>query len=255
MALEVVSASEIGRQIEIKNKLEQINSNTTNEEKGGVILFDSEKVTPAQEKANAVFDDLMLTLQNIGEEAAKKALEGYKSREAEQVLQEVLDATVVLRAFADRKITFQRAITYEEKAKRKGDVISAFQANYIMLGNKPYDVGLMIRSKQFEKLASVGKTIEFDESREPRLRFDITPHHSDDFTITIRIDPGQQITFDIILKNIDNLNFESAGQTEGHHFPSGLPYQDLKTSFSETLEAIKDFVQVEGTETQSYKVA
>ena len=255
MTLEVDSPSEIGRQIEIKSKLEHINSNTTDEERGGVILFDSEKVTPAQEKANAVFDNLMLTLQNLGEEAAKKALGGYESKESEQVLQEVLDSTVVLRAFADGKITFERDRAYEEKAARRGDAISAFQANYIMLGNKPYDVGLMIRSKQFEKLASVSKVIGFDESREPRIRFDITPYHSDDFTITIRIDPGQQITFDIILKNIDNLNFESAGQTEGHHFPSGLSYQDSRSSFAETLEAIKGFVQVEGGETEAYNVA
>lgn len=253
--IEAESPSEIGRQVEIESKLEQLNQNTSNEEKGGVILFDSEKVTPAQEKANAVFDNLMLTLQNLGEEAAKKALGSFESNESEQILQEVLDTTVVLRAFADGKIEFERNKAHEEKAAKRGDEISAFKAVYIMLGDKPYDVDLMIRSKQFEKLSSVGTEIGFDESREPRMRFDITPHQSDDFTIIIRIDPSQQITFDIILKNIDHLDFKSAGQVEGHHFPSGLSYQDSRASFAETLEAIKGFVRVEGEEPVSSKAA
>jgi len=87
MATEALSAeAEIGRESEIQAALNEIRDRTTNEEKGGILLFDKEKPTPEQRRANEIYDNLMYTVQRIGETAAKEALKGLQSESYEMVL-------------------------------------------------------------------------------------------------------------------------------------------------------------------------
>jgi len=149
----------------------------------------------------------------------------------------------VTRAFADGEIEFSHRSGYEAGRAAKGDNIYAYQAIGILIDNQEYDVRLMIRPRPFEKMAGVGRELSFEEDREQRMRFDIKPHHSPDSAVTIRIDPGDQITFDIIVPRIEEVDLREAGQLRGHHFDSGLEYRHARASFTEVLEAINSRVK------------
>lgn len=245
--MEEPSSGEIGHCSEVQSTLEKIRENTSNEQQGGVILFEDEK-TPAEKRANEIYDSLSITLEEIGEEVAKKASMGSQTQEVDKVLNEILEATFVTKAFASGEIEFEHDSRHEQEARNRGDKIHSYTTRGALIGLKEYDIDLMIRPEPFEKIAAVGRDIQFEDDRQQRLALTIRPRNFSGSDILVRIDPDDEIKFDIEADWIDLLDLSGAGQIAGHHFSSGLKYADARASFSQVLEAINTKVKVRGQE-------
>ncbi|MDP2670958.1 MAG: hypothetical protein Q8P13_00630 [bacterium] len=241
------NSPEIGPHSQIDSTLEKIRSNTSDEERGGVILFEQEK-TPAEKRANEIYDSLSLTLGEIAEEAAAQSKKGQHGREAEIVLNEILEVTNVTNAFSKGEVEFERNTSHEAEATARGDKIYSYRSNGALIGLKEYDVDLMIRPAAFERIAEVGRNVQFEDDREQRLALRIHPRQAMGSDILVRIDPEDEIQFDIQADWVDLLDFSAAGQKAGHHFSSGLKYADSRASFREVLETINTKVKVRGAE-------
>lgn len=253
MVIEALSPTEeISREAtvaEVNAALESIHKETTNEEaeEKGILLFKEEK-SPIERSANEIYDGLMLTVSEVGDKAAEKALDpgNTEADKYKTVLEGLVSVAKVTRAFADDKILFSRDVNFEREREREGDKVYAYKASGLEIGGRNCDVTLRIRPKSFLRVSGLGRRLETAGSRDQRMNFRITPHRLRTTLAEIRIDPAEKITYDIVVPGVETAHLEGS-QTEGHHFVSGFDYRCPRTSFSQVLEAINSKVKVKNS--------
>jgi hypothetical protein len=238
-------------QQELTQVLDRVKAQTEGDPAHGVVFIKSvdslTDVRPeAVRAANAIYDDLSLTLGNIAEEAFSQAttVGGSDGEKYAHVLKALEPVATVCRALADNGILLIRDIAEETRYSRLGDQVSVYKLprRTNLDGVDVRKVEVAIRENRWQRPKGVAKD---EESAQPKLGITIVSGNFPYGEIRIRIDReglerGLKTTYDVIVgpgDKIAQLAFPNAGQREGHHFDGSVDLEQFKTSFPEVLAA------------------
>ncbi len=234
MSVETATPETAARDFEVQSTLHKIQEKTKE-----TVFIKDEKKEPAEEKANEVYAGLMAKIGEVSQLAANKAFSGEEPAYLE-FLKDMKHVANVSRALAEDEVPFEIDPSYERKRGQENDEVYSYKAKGANIAGEVYDVDLMIRPTRFEALVKEGAR-EALISRQPRLNLHLRPVHRDESEVSIRLDPGSQVTFDLDLPSIDQIDLREAGQEAGHHFRSGFALSPEE--MAQVLRAINTKVQ------------
>lgn len=242
----------------------------------GVYLFPSSvrlSETPSPEArreyaANAVFDGLMVTLNEIGSYAAEKAKgTGEPAKDYETVLRAIDPLSGACRAFADGTLPLRRNTYAETRHAEVGDRVHAYGTGPFALGETRYrGATVFIRPQKYIQPLEVRQNpkrtpgLEVQEYSQARFSLKLVPEDASTGEIALRVDREDAlhnygITYDLEIRPngeniLDQLEFptETTGQVQshassGHHFESHYTAEHFGVKFSEILETFDAKIQ------------
>jgi hypothetical protein len=232
MSVEAAIPETAAREFEIKSTLNKIQEKTKDS-----VLIKDERKEPEEEKANEVYSELM---NKIGEVSAVAAGKASEDEHYLNFLQDMRHVAVVGQAFADDEIPFEVDRSYEGRRGDANDEIFAYKASNTVIDGQAYNVDLLIRPRRFETVQTKG-AVETLLSRQQRMDLHLKPVHGNGSEVSIRLDPGSRVTFDLDLPSIEGVDLSEAGQEGGHHFRSNFKLS--ADEMAEVLTAINTKVQ------------
>lgn len=213
MVTETPSSEAVARNFEVKSTLTKIQEKTKD-----VVFIKDEKKEPEEERANEIYSGLMTKIGEISELAADKASSDPRYAEFLKDMKHVANVTSAL---AEDEVPFSIDSFHERIRGSQEDEIYSYKARGATIEGEEYDVDLLIRPQRFEAAAKEGAA-GTPASREPRMNLHLRPSHREGSEVSIRLDPGSQVTFDLDLPAIGEIDLSEAGQVAGHHFRSGF---------------------------------
>jgi len=202
--MDAQSETSEARNHELEEIMERINKYTDGPEDTGVEFIKGGS-TKEEKAVNEVFDGLMMTLQNIGEDSMVLVEKhGANSNEYESVLRALEPLILAASSTADDEVPFRRNTRAEEKFREREDEVEIFTAGDIELQGTAYDiVSVFIRPKKYIRPSSIPPKVsnperprlnEVFETRQPRMTFKAIPRDNPSGYVEIRLDREQRIS-------------------------------------------------------------